>query len=153
MLVISPFSRGGHIASETFDHTSQLKLVAARFGVDVPNVSTWRRQTVGDLTSTLFRSPHDAKVPKLPATAIHMPATGTCAELSQDTETGGASPKVPTKQRMPVQGGGSEPASKYYPRTAEQDAIADDQRTSLNFRSPGRQTTKSRHNRRAAQPV
>ena len=29
MLVISPFSRGGHIASEVFDHTSQLKLVAS----------------------------------------------------------------------------------------------------------------------------
>jgi phospholipase C len=37
--VISPFSRGGHIASETFDHTSQLKLVAERFGVEVPNLS------------------------------------------------------------------------------------------------------------------
>ena len=27
MLVISPFSRGGHIASEVFDHTSQLQLI------------------------------------------------------------------------------------------------------------------------------
>ena len=36
MLVISPFSRGGHIVSEVFDHTSQLKLVAERFGVEVP---------------------------------------------------------------------------------------------------------------------
>lgn len=68
-------------------------------------------------------------------------------------ESGGASPTVPTKQTMPVQGGGSQPASKYYPTTAEQDAIPDDQRTSLNFRSPGKQTTKSRHNKLAAQPL
>ncbi len=68
-------------------------------------------------------------MPKLPATAVDMPLTGTCAAISQDTESGGASPSVPTKQTMPVQGGGSEPASKYYPTTAEQDAIPDDHRT------------------------
>ena len=60
---------------------------------------------------------------------------------------------VPTKQTMPVQGGGSEPASKYYPRTAEQAAIGDDERTRLNFCSPGPQTTQSRHNKLAAQPL
>jgi len=153
MLVISPFSRGGHIASETFDHTSQLQLVAARFGVEVPNVSSWRRTTVGDLTSTMFHSAPRTTLPELPPTSIYMPLTGTCASTSQDTETGGASPSVPTKQTMPVQGGGSEPASNYYATTAEQDAVADDDRTSLNFRSPGPETTKSRQNRLAAQPL
>ncbi len=49
MLVISPFSRGGHIASETFDHTSQLRFVEERFGVKAPNLSAWRRSAVGDL--------------------------------------------------------------------------------------------------------
>jgi phospholipase C len=153
MLVISPFSRGGHIASETFDHTSQLQIIAARFGVEVPNVSAWRRETVGDLTSTMFQSPPHTKVPKLPATAIDMPLTGECAEPEQDTESGGASPSVPTKQRMPVQGHGTEPASRYYPTTAKQNAIPDDDRTSLHFRSPGPQTTKSRQNLLAARPL
>jgi phospholipase C len=153
MLVISPFSRGGHIASETFDHTSQLQLIAARFGVEVPNVSAWRSATVGDLTSTMFQSAPSATVPTLPTTSVDMPLTGACAAVSQDTESGGASPSVPTKQTMPVQGGGSEPASKYYATTPEQDAIANDARTSLNVRSPGPQTTKSRHNRLAAQPL
>ena len=60
---------------------------------------------------------------------------------------------VPTKQTMPVQGGGSGPASKYYPTTAEQAAIGDGERTRLNFRSPGPQTTKSRRNQLAAQPL
>jgi hypothetical protein len=92
-------------------------------------------------------------VPNLPATAAYMPLTGTCAAVSQDTESGGASPTVPTKQTMPVQGGGSEPASKYYPTTAEQEAIGDDERTSLNFRFPGTPTTKSRQNQLAAQPL
>ena len=39
MLVISPFSRGGHVASEIFDHTSQLRFLEERFGVRAPNIS------------------------------------------------------------------------------------------------------------------
>ncbi len=152
-LVISPFSRGGHIASETFDHTSQLQLVGARFGVEVPNVSPWRRETVGDLSSAMFQSKPNTNVPKLPATAVYMPLSGSCAAVDQDTESGGASPSVPTKQTMPVQGGGSEPASKYYATTSEQDAVADDDRTSLDFVSPGPQTVKSSYNRLAAEPL
>ena len=53
MLVLSPFSRGGYVCSETFDHTSQLRFLEERFGVRAPNISAWRRQTVGDLTATL----------------------------------------------------------------------------------------------------
>ena len=152
-LAISPFSRGGHIATETFDHTSQLQLIAARFGVEVPNVSAWRRQTVGDLTSAMFQSAPDTSVPTFPATSVLMPLTGTCSVLSQDTESGGVDPTIPTKQTMPVQGGGSEPASKYYATTPAQDAISDDDRTSLNFTSPGAQTLKSSYNRLMGEPL
>ena len=53
MLVVSPFSRGGHIASDVFDHTSQLRFLEERFGVRAPNLTAWRRRTAGDLTSTL----------------------------------------------------------------------------------------------------
>jgi phospholipase C len=148
-LAISPFSRGGHIASEVFDHTSQLKLVSERFGVAVPNVSAWRRKTVGDLTSTLFQSKTNTAVPKLPATAVYMPASGPCAAVDQDTESGGAAPTVPTKQRMPTQGGGSQPASDYYKLTAAQRAVSDDQRTAIGNGSPGTATTKSSYNRLA----
>ena len=150
MLAISPFSRGGHIATEVFDHTSQLQLVGRRFGVEVPNVSAWRRQTVGDLTSTLFRSPANASVPKLPATSVLMPASGPCAATSQDTESGGAAPSVPTKQTMPTQGGGSQPASRYYTTTEAQAAVPDDHRTALvPAAGPGPMTTKSAYNRLA----
>jgi phospholipase C len=111
MLVISPFSRGGHIASEVFDHTSQLKFVAERFGVEVPNVSAWRKQTVGDLTSTLFESATVTAKPSLPVPALPAQTlSGSCSLLDQDTEAGGASPDVPTKQTMPTQGGTSDEA-------------------------------------------
>jgi phospholipase C len=147
MMVISPFSRGGHIATEVFDHTSQLQLVSKRFGVEVPNVSAWRRKTVGDLTSTMFHGPADTSVPKLPATAVLMPASGSCAAASQDTESGGAAPSVPTKQTMPTQGGGTQPASRYFPDAEAQDAVPDDHRTVLApAGSPGPVTTKSAYN-------
>jgi phospholipase C len=51
MLVVSPFSRGGLVCSDTFDHTSTLRFMETRFGVEVPNLSKWRRKITGDLTS------------------------------------------------------------------------------------------------------
>ena len=69
MLVLSPFSRGGHVASEVFDHTSQLRFLEERFGVKAPNISAWRRHTAGDLTSALHPKRSDPTVPKLPSTS------------------------------------------------------------------------------------
>jgi phospholipase C len=67
-LVLSPYSRGGFVSTEVFDHTSLLKFLEKRFGVDVPNISKWRRETVGDMVSTFSfgRAPHP-DVPKLPS--------------------------------------------------------------------------------------
>ena len=66
-LMISPLSRGGNVVSEVFDHTSQLKLVAERFGVEVPNVSAWRKATVGDLTSAAMSGTYNTSVPAIAA--------------------------------------------------------------------------------------
>ncbi|HEY7946609.1 MAG TPA: alkaline phosphatase family protein [Acidimicrobiales bacterium] len=68
MLVVSPFSRGGYVCSDTFDHTSQMRFLETRFGVRAPNISAWRRSVTGDLTSTLHVSSPDRSVPALPAT-------------------------------------------------------------------------------------
>jgi phospholipase C len=70
-LVISPFSRGGQINSDVFDHTSLLRFLETRFGVEVPNLTEWRRRTVGDLTSTLNFDHPRADVPKLPYRALN----------------------------------------------------------------------------------
>jgi phospholipase C len=69
MLVISPFSRGGHVASEVSDHTSQLRFLEARFGVKAPNISSWRRTHTGDLTTALHMGHATASTPRLPSTA------------------------------------------------------------------------------------
>ena len=67
MLVVSPFSAGGYVCHDQFDHTSQLRFLETVFGVTAPNISTWRRSVSGDLTGTLpvVASPV-YKVPKLP---------------------------------------------------------------------------------------
>lgn len=51
MLVVSPWSRGGWVNSQVFDHTSVIRFLEARFGVAEPNISPWRRAVAGDLTS------------------------------------------------------------------------------------------------------
>jgi phospholipase C len=67
MLVVSPFSRGGLVSSEVYDHTSMLRFLETRFGVEVPNLSKWRRGVTGDLTGAFnfAAAPRTAK-PRLP---------------------------------------------------------------------------------------
>jgi len=66
LLVISPFSRGGFVCSDTFDHTSLLRFLERRFGPEVPNLSTWRRSVTGDLTSAFNFAAPDPSRPALP---------------------------------------------------------------------------------------
>ena len=77
-LVISPFSRGGFVCSDRFDHTSLLRFLERRFGAEVPNLSAWRRSVTGDLTTAFgFGTPPDVP-PALPPTSLADPdiATG-----------------------------------------------------------------------------
>lgn len=96
MIVVSPWTRGGWVNSETFDHTSVLRFLEKRFGVEEPNVSSWRRAVCGDLTSCFdFAGAHDGKVPSIPVPA----------------GSDGKRPiTVPTAQSMPVQEPGVRPS-------------------------------------------
>ena len=71
MYVVSPWSRGGYVNSQVFDHTSVIRFLEARFGVTEPNISPWRRAVCGDLTSAFdFKTPNRlGALPRLPATA------------------------------------------------------------------------------------
>jgi phospholipase C len=66
LLVVSPFSRGGFVCSQTFDHTSLLRFLETRFGTEVPNLTNWRRSITGDLTSAFNFVEVDTSVPSLP---------------------------------------------------------------------------------------
>lgn len=69
MIVASPWTRGGWVNSQVFDHTSTLqfleRFVQAKFGKTVreTNISSWRRTVTGDLIS-VFR-PYGPNEPNL----------------------------------------------------------------------------------------
>jgi phospholipase C len=107
MLVLSPFSRGRHIAPGVFDHTSQLRFLETRFGVRAPNISPWRRSVTGDLTAALHMGHADVTVPPLPSTAHDQEADMTalgCSELDiLGLKTDHPAYPVPLHQSMPRQ--------------------------------------------------
>ena len=51
MLIVSPWTKGGFVNSQVFDHTSVIRFLEARFGVSEPNITPWRRAVCGDLLS------------------------------------------------------------------------------------------------------
>ncbi|KOU23603.1 phospholipase C [Streptomyces sp. WM6372] len=73
MIVVSPWSKGGYVCSETFDHTSVIRFMEKRFGVQEPNISPWRRAVCGDLTSAFDFTRADASPAALPSTAGYVP--------------------------------------------------------------------------------
>ncbi|WP_441247751.1 phosphocholine-specific phospholipase C [Kitasatospora sp. McL0602] len=97
LLVVSPWSRGGKVCSQVFDHTSVLQFLEKWTGVAEPNISPWRRAVCGDLTAALDTTTANVSYPTLPPPVL----------------TGGprsTNPAPPTVQTMPVQEPGTRPA-------------------------------------------
>lgn len=100
-MIISPYSRGNYVVSKTFDHTSVLRLIETRFGVEIPNLSRWRRETCGDLASAFaFGSPARLDVPNLPETAYAL-------RMAEERAMSLPAPQVPVAQSMARQESGS----------------------------------------------
>src|SRR6202022_438857 len=98
MLILSPFSRGGFVSSDAFDHTSVLRFLETRFGAEVPNLSAWRRAAVGDLTSAFnFAAPDQAT--SVLATPGGVPSVQQCV----DNLAGTTVYPVPSQQILPSQ--------------------------------------------------
>jgi phospholipase C len=78
MIVISPWSKGGWVCSEVFDHTSLIRFIEQRFAPGHPdliesNITAWRRTICGDLTAAFdFEQPNAGRT-KLPDTAAYEP--------------------------------------------------------------------------------
>ncbi len=107
MLVVSPFSRGGYVSSDVFDHTSQIRFLEQRFGIRANNISAWRRSTVGDLTTTLHLKTPNVRTPSLPATSLYRvtalgPEGCTPADVNKTSTAQGSYP-LPATQAMPTQ--------------------------------------------------
>ncbi|GGM46202.1 phospholipase C precursor [Longimycelium tulufanense] len=97
MTVISPWTIGGHVNSEVFDHTSLLRFLERWTGVREPNISAWRRTVCGDLTS-VFDFHQSGKPP-----VLHKP--GPIPSPIQRWH-----PEPPAEQAIPEQERGRRPA-------------------------------------------
>jgi phospholipase C len=92
-IVVSPWSRGGYVCSQVFDHTSLIRFLETWTGVTEPNISAWRRMVCGDMTSAFDFAHPDYTFPTLPTVSpIDCPS--------------GVTPSLPTPQTFPVQENG-----------------------------------------------
>jgi phospholipase C len=104
LYVVSPWSKGGWVNSEVFDHTSVIRFLEKRFGVIEPNISAWRRSVAGDLVSTFnFSDPDDSEF------YAELPETIALAERARALP-GRSTPPTPALPELPVQAWGIRPS-------------------------------------------
>ena len=104
-IIVSPWTVGGYVSHETFDHTSVIQLIEQVTGVVNPNITAWRRKTAGDLTSALGAC-RSRRVPRLPSTTAAL-------EKAEEAFKTLPLPPIPGAQQVvPVQGPGTKPVRK-----------------------------------------
>jgi phospholipase C len=102
MLICSPWTRGGYVDSNVYDHTSMLQFLAAWTGVKPANVTPWRASVTGDLTTAFDFEHPDFSIPK------NIPTLEQTWKLTQLTG-GSTTPPAEGDQQMPAQEPGSRP--------------------------------------------
>jgi phospholipase C len=101
-ILVSPWTVGGFVCHDTFDHTSVNRLVEQITGVVNPNITAWRRETVGDFTTALGAVPHH-RFPRLPDTVAELKRAEAATLKFQLPAIPGAT------QSFPSQGHGKKP--------------------------------------------
>jgi phospholipase C len=101
-IVVSPWTVGGWIATEAFDHTSALRFLERFTGVEEPNISEWRRRTFGDLTSAFRFHDRHRTFPALPGTGRALEeAEWSVANLPEPLPPAGGDQTHPAQPRGP----------------------------------------------------
>lgn len=135
MMVISPWTRGGWVNSQLFDHTSVLRFLERRFGVAEPNISPWRRAVCGDLTSMFdfavpYRQRLDTRwVANLPSAANYVATTARLCATAP-------APAIAGSRGVPMQEAGTRPA-RALPYRIHVDATWSDEALTLAFVNEG----------------
>jgi phospholipase C len=102
MIIASPWTRGGYVDSNVYNHTSMLQFLATWTGVEPVNVTSWRKSVTGDLT-TAFDFEH-------PDFSIPGSIPGLAETYAASQETGGSTATPPEgDQHMPSQEPGTRP--------------------------------------------
>lgn len=94
-ILVSPWTAGGWVCSQPFDHTSVLQLLERITGVREPNISAWRRQTFGDMTSA-FRWDEVAQPP------LSLPDTRALLRQARKAGNEWALPEIPNAEQAPL---------------------------------------------------
>jgi phospholipase C len=102
-IIVSPWTAGGWVCSQPFDHTSVLRFLERFTGVPEPNISAWRRQTFGDLTAAFRFDQPPERFPGLPDTQPLLRAARVAAATLPTPPIPGA------QQSMPRQAPGRRP--------------------------------------------
>jgi phospholipase C len=102
MLICSPWTRGGYVDSNVYDHTSMLQFLAAWTGVKPVNVTPWRASVTGDLTTAFDFGHPDFSIPG------NIPTLDQTWKLTQ-LAGGSTTPPAEGDQQMPAQEPGSRP--------------------------------------------
>jgi phospholipase C len=131
MYIVSPWSRGGWVDSQVFDHTSVIRFLEARFGVMEPNISPWRRAVCGDLTSAF-----DFKSPNTEPFVATLPSTTATAKRAAALP-GRTTPETPQSPLIPVQAIGVRP-SRALPYALNVEEAAEGERIGLRFVNQGK---------------
>ena len=103
MTVVSPWTMGGKVCSQTFDHTSPLQFAELVTGVQCTNISAYRREICGDMTSAFNFNASPVAFP------TNLPNTATLVSDANAQESLPA-PKVPSSGALPAQESGDRPA-------------------------------------------
>ena len=136
MIVVSPWTRGGWVNSQLFDHTSLIRFLEARFARHHPdlietNITAWRRAVAGDLTTAFdFKSPNESRRISLPDTGSFKPTD----LVRHDDQV----PVPPAQGNLPGQEPGVKPA-RAIPYVLDADGVLQEMNGSfaIDFRNRG----------------
>jgi phospholipase C len=101
MLICSPWTRGGYVDSNVYNHTSMLEFLAAWTGVKPANITPWRASVTGNLTAAFDFAHPDFSIPRLPT----LDQTWALTQLTGGSTT----PPAEGDQQMPAQEPGTRP--------------------------------------------
>lgn len=102
MLICSPWTRGGYVDSNVYNHTSMLQFLGAWTGVKPANITPWRASVSGDLTAAFDFQHPDFSIP------TNIPSLDETWALTQLSGGSTATPAEGT-QKMPTQEPGTRP--------------------------------------------
>jgi phospholipase C len=109
MIVVSPWTVGGWVNSETFDHTAMIQFLELVTGVETDQITQWRRRVSGDLTSVFDFAAAEA--------SPTLSEPGAVPDFAERW-----APEPPVEQHLLVQERGSRPAR---PLPYQTDAFAE----------------------------